>query len=69
MQILKEVVDTDVQVDLLSSKSFIFEVPVEMHDIVEIPVELNQIFEVPVELNQMVEVEKYRVFEVPVEIE
>jgi len=32
------VADIDVQVDLISTKSLIFEVPVEMHDIVEVPV-------------------------------
>jgi hypothetical protein len=61
MQLLKEVADSDVQVNIFSSsKSFIYEVPVEMHEIFEVPIELNQIFELPIELN--------KIFEVPVEL-
>ena len=45
MQVLKEMADSDVQVDLFSSsRSLIYEVPVEMREIFEVPVELNQIF-------------------------
>jgi hypothetical protein len=48
VQLLKEVADTDVQVNLFSSeKSFIYEVPIEMHEIYEIPMELNKIYEIP----------------------
>lgn len=69
VQLLKEVVDSDVQVNLFSSsKSLIYEVPIEMHEIFEVPMELNQIFEVPVELN-VHEVEKHKVFEIPMEMD